>query len=189
MDFLIRTLLCLFLFHVSISVKQLQDFNAETGNIDSNAVGIRGKRSLVRDFMDVGSKVITGTRKAFVGTRILWRVHQIKKILLKDANFEEQISSYQVYSKSGGSKRANDDFFDMHTSLYNVQEEVTVDGDNAVIGQIGKHFVSFRKQNARCNPPCPTIEFVTPSLSSGIRAKIVAVVYSDDTIKVQRHMF
>ena len=181
MDLTIRILLFFFLVHVAIAVKEMRDITADAINSDNaedHAVGIRRKRG-VKDYMDVGSKILKGTGKVITRARIMWRVQQAKLILWQDAQPLSIFPSYKAYMKRGGEQRADGDYFEMHMSFYEIKAVKTFDGDDAIVGQIGKYTVTYRKQNPTCNPPSPTIELVTPATASGAGGKYMIVVYAD----------
>ena len=176
MDFLVRIIIFLFLVHAALTVKQDRDINAVAVNSDNtkdHAVGIRRKRSWVKDVIDA----TTGTRKVVKVARIWWRVQQVKRILMQDTTLQRIESTVKVYTKRGNFKRAEKELF--HMSLYGKKHTKTSSGDMAEVGNIGEYIVRFRKHNPACRPiPCTTIEMWKPP-SHHARRNVVVVIYDE----------
>ena len=151
MDFIIRILVCLFLVEVAVTVIQPSDVTADAvdpENVNDHAASTRSKRAWV----NVAPRLLKGTRKVVAEARILWRVQNIRQILLKDATLQRTEARVKVYTKRGSFKRAGRDFFGM--SLRSKSKQ-TSSGDMADVGTIGNYVVRLRKQNPACKPyPC-----------------------------------
>ena len=148
MDLLVKIVVFIFLFDITIGVRQLveKDLGLAGDAGQAGIANIRRKRGL--------AKV---ARKLIMRSKIFWTLQQAKRILLRDAKAEGSfLIQYGYYSKSGGKLRAYSDWTEMNPG------DVKNLFASSKGGRIGQYTLTYTVEHnplASCSSGslCPTI--------------------------------
>ena len=160
MDEALKIMLIICIVRVTLCIEQATktDSDKDIGaKIVKKEDWVQESADLIKDIYDWGTE--------------WWRELQAMNVLRKDTEFKRTVYNSQYFSKSGGGKRAYQDWRKMDP--YSVKE-TNYGGHSALKGRIGEFIVDFIYSDPRCD--CPALS-MKKTATSKAKSKTTTVFY------------